>query len=229
MVSGDLATLRSDNVLEAQVIRWFDATALRMRRFFIECRDPVLMKFECVKFSGKVDNVSFVRPMRGGYKVTLKIDGEVIPNLVIPGKLYEELETNKNVTLYGLFKNSRKKEKNDGVLYGMKPEGGERMFATNMRLGVPALLAFYACLAFCVMFVVGWAASLALVAGFSSEYNPGAMMHTTTVFALVEASLAGLFFLWRAWVIFSKTSNPEAWETITPAVLSSRFSKFHKS
>lgn len=187
------------------------------------------MKFECAKFSGKVDNIGFARPMKGGYKLTLKVDGEVIPNLVVPSKFYEELEVGQQVTLFGMFRNSKKKEKNEGVLYGMKAEGGRAKFATDMRLGVPAMLALYACLAFCLMFVVGWAASLALVAGFSSEYNPGAIMNTTTVFALVEASLAGLFFLWRAWVIFSKTSNPEAWETITPAVLSSRFSKFHKS
>lgn len=187
------------------------------------------MRFDCTKFSGKVDNISFARPMRGGYRLTLKIDGEVIPNLVVPSKFYEELEVGQQVTLFGMFRNSKKKEKNEGVLYGMKTEGGRAKFATDMRFGVPAMLTFYACLAFCLMFVVGWAASLALVVGFSSEYNPGAMMHTTTVFALVEASLAGLFFLWRAWVIFSKTSNPDAWETITPAALSSRFSKFHKS
>jgi len=46
--------------------------------------------------------------------------------------------------------------------------------------------------------------------------------------SLVEASIAAAFFLWDTWVIFSATSDPEEWEAIAPATLSSRFSKFHK-
>lgn len=69
------------------------------------------MRFDCTKFSGKVDNISFARPMRGGYRLTLKIDGEVIPNLVVPSKFYEELEVGQQVTLFGMFRNSKKKEK----------------------------------------------------------------------------------------------------------------------
>lgn len=69
------------------------------------------MKFEGAKFSGKVDNIGFARPMRGSYRLTLKIDGEVIPNLVVPGKFYEELEFGQQVTMFGTFRNSKKKEK----------------------------------------------------------------------------------------------------------------------
>ena len=187
------------------------------------------MKFDCAKFSGKIDEVSFVRPIRGGYKLTLKIDGAVIPNLTISNKFYEELEVGESVTLFGMFKNSRKKEKNEGVVYGMQKASGEKMFATHYRFVVPLMVAFYAGIAFCLMFVAGWAASLVLVGLFSSEHDPQSIIYSTTVLALVEAALAASFFLWRAWVIFSSTTNPEAWATIMPATLSSRFSKFHKS
>lgn len=69
------------------------------------------MKFDCVKVSGKLDYVRSVIPTKGGYKAKLSIDGSVIPNLILTNKIYEELEVGQSVMLYGMFKNSSKKEK----------------------------------------------------------------------------------------------------------------------
>lgn len=185
------------------------------------------MKFDCAKISGKIDYVRSVTPMGSGYKATVSVDGAVIPNLQLSNKLFEELEVGEQVTLYGIFRRSSKKEKNDGVLYGLEKQSGEKMFATQYRFQVPLLLAFFAVISFCVVFVVGWFVSVYPVI-YLFDNSDGAFMFNNTAVALVEASIAAGFFLWRAWIMFSATSDPEAWESIAPATLSSRFSKFHK-
>lgn len=184
------------------------------------------MKFDCVKVSGKVDYIRSVNRINGAHKAKVSIDGAVIPNLQVLNKFYEELEVGENVTLYGLFKRSNDKEKNTGILYGLEKQNGEKSFATQYRYQVPIFMTFTAVVAFCLTFVAGWIASIFPVLylyGENSDY-----MYTTTVFAIIEASLVAAFFLWRAWLMFSSTANPESWEIIEPAALSSRFSKFHK-
>lgn len=183
------------------------------------------MKFDCVKFSGKVDYIRSVNPISGGHKIKVSVDGAVIPNLQVSNKLYEELEAGEPATLYGIFNRSKKKEKNHGVLYGLT-QRGEKIFDTSQRLKVPVALAGFAVIAFCLMFVIGWVPSL-FALGLLFGPNPD-VFSNATVLALVEGSLAALFFLWRAKVMLSATANPEGWESIDPATLSSRFSKFHK-
>lgn len=184
------------------------------------------MNFDCVKVSGKVDYVRSVSRMNGAHKAKVSIDGSVIPNLQVSNKFYEELEVGESVTLYGLFKKHNDKEKNTGILYGLATQNGEKSFATQYRYQVPIFMIFSAAIAFCLTFVAGWAASIIPVLylyGEKSDY-----MYTTTVFAVVEAGLVAAFFLWRAWLMVSATSDPESWENIAPATLSSRFSKLHK-
>lgn len=186
------------------------------------------MKFDCVKVSGKLDFIRSVDPMNGGYKVKVSIDDAVIPNLQVSSKLYEELEVGESVTLYGIFKRSGNKEKNVGVLYGLAKQNGEKMLATHYRYQVPMFLVVTAVIAFCLAFVAGWFISIFPVLMLFGKDNPN-FMYTTTVFAVIEAGMVAAFFLWRAWVMFTATSDPEAWESIAPATLSSRFSKLHKS
>ncbi|MBD8617257.1 hypothetical protein IFT69_26510 [Pseudomonas putida] len=184
------------------------------------------MKFDCVKVSGTVDSVRSVYPMNGGYKGTVSIDGSVIPNFAMSSELYEELGVGEKVTLYGIFNNSSKKEKNHGMLYGLEKQGGERMFDTNQRLKVPIAMTGFGVIAFFLMFVVGWFPSLCvlrLIFGLSPD-----IVYNATVLTVVEASLAALFFFWRAWVMLTATANPDAWKTIEPGTLSNRFSKFDK-
>lgn len=185
------------------------------------------MKFDCVKFSGKVDYVRHTDRISGGYKANVSINGAVIPKLQLTNKLYDELEAGENMTLYGVFKNKRKKEENDGFIYGLQKESGEKMFATHYRYQVPIFMAFTAAIAFCLTFVAGWFASIFPVLMLFGKDDPN-YMYNTTVFATIEATMVAAFFLWRAWLMFSVTADPESWETIEPATLSSRFSKFYK-
>jgi len=184
------------------------------------------MKFDCLKFSGKVDYARSVYPMNGSQKSKVSINGAVIPNLQVPNKLYEELEVGETVTLYGIFNHSSKKEKNHGVLYGIERQNGEKMFDTNQRLKVPVAMTGLAAIAFCLTFVVGWVPTL-FALGFLFGPSPD-IFENATVLAIVEGGLAALFLLWRAWVMLSNTANPESWQAIEPAALSTRFSKLHK-
>lgn len=185
------------------------------------------MKFDCVKVSGKVDYVRSAERISGGYRAKVCIDGAVIPKVQLTTKFYEELEVGENVTLYGVFKNKSNKEENGGFIYGLQKESGEKMFATHYRYQVPIFMTFTAAIAFCLTFVAGWFVSIFPVLMLFGKDNPN-FMYTTTVFAVIEAGLVAAFFLWRAWIMFSITADPESWETIEPATLSSRFSKFYK-
>lgn len=185
------------------------------------------MKFDCVKVTGKVDYVRSVTPMNGGYKADVSINGSVIPKLQMTTKLYEELEAGEDVTLYGIFKNEKDKEKNTGVLYGLANQGGNKFFATSMRFSVPLVILITAVIAAAIVFVAGWCASLFLVAWlFGKEFD--GLYTLTTNLAIAEAALVGGFFVWRAWLMLKSTSNPEAWANMDAATLSSRFSKFYK-
>ena len=54
------------------------------------------MKFDCVKFSGKVDYVRHTDRISGGYKANVSINGAVIPKLQLTNKFYEELYAERN-------------------------------------------------------------------------------------------------------------------------------------
>lgn len=184
------------------------------------------MKFDCVKFTGKIEYVRLMNSLSGGQKVKVSLNGSVIPNLQVSNKLYEELADGEVATLYGIFNKSSKKDKNYGVLYGLETQGGVKIFDTQQRFKAPIAFAGFAAIAFCMMFVVGWVPSL-FALGLMFGPNPN-VFYNATVLTTVEASLVALFFLWRARVMLSATKNPESWMAIEPSALSSRFSKLHK-
>lgn len=185
------------------------------------------MKFDCAKISGKIDKIGSVNRTDGGYNASVSIDSQVIPKMQMSRKIYEELNVGESVTLYGLFKNEKNKDKNEGILYGLKKENGEKLFATDLRYKVPMFLVVTAVIAFCFVFVAGWALSVVPV-GYFMGTSGGSIMYNTTVVAVVEASLAAAFFLWRAFVMLQATADPEAWAETKAAVISARFSKFDK-
>lgn len=186
-----------------------------------------MFKFDCVKVSGKLDYVKVKSDHGDSYKSVISMDGQVLPNLTLSKKMYEEIDAGETVTLYGLFKNSANKEKNSGIVYGLQKENGAKTFATHIRFTVPILMVFYAVLAFCVGFPIGWLVSIVPMMSFIGGQHP-MIMEYTSILALLEAVLAALFFLWAGWNMLQKTSDPEAWKVIGPAELSGRFSKLHK-
>ncbi|EKT4456325.1 hypothetical protein QEM35_002489 [Pseudomonas putida] len=184
------------------------------------------MKFDCLKVSGKLDYVRSEVPTKGGYTAKVSIGGAAIPNLEITNKLYEELEVGENVTLYGIFKNGKDKEKNSGILYGLQNQSGDKFFATNLRFSVPMIILVAAIIAAAFTFVVGWFATLLPLAWIYVKAD--GFYSLLTSIAIAEAALVGGFFVRRAWIMLKATSNPESWSMIEPGTLSNRFSKYHK-
>lgn len=181
-----------------------------------------MIKFDCAKVSGKLDYVNVTQRMNKGLKATVSLDGQKIPNLQLETDFYESLNEGESVTLYTIVKNSKHKEKNFGVLYGFENGDGVKKFATNYRWQVPLYLMFYAIVAFAIVFVVGWP-----LTGYLMMYLHLATASVVTTLALIEAGLAGGFFLHAAWRMFNCTSDPQSWMVMEPATLASRFSKLH--
>lgn len=97
------------------------------------------------------------------------------------------------MTLYGVFK-IKEKRRNDGFIYGLQKESGEKMFATHYRYQVPIFMAFTAAIAFCLTFVAGWFASIFPVLMLFGKDDPNYMrVCNTTVFATIEASIVAAF------------------------------------
>jgi len=83
-----------------------------------------------------------------------------------------------------------------------------------------------AVIAFCIVFVIGWVPTL-FALGLLFGPDPD-VFSNATVLAAVEGAFAALFFPVACSGELSATANPEVWESIDPATLSRRFSKFHK-
>lgn len=184
-----------------------------------------MIKFDCAKVSGKLDYVDVTYRMSKGLKATVSLDGHKIPNIQMETEFYEDLNAGDNVTLYTIVKNSKKKEKNFGVLYGFENSKGERSFATKYRWQVPSYLAIYAMIAFAVVFVLGWPATIYL--GYFLGIT-GVGISDITNCAIVEGGLAAAFFLHAAWRMVKYTADPQSWMVMEPAMLASRFSKLYK-
>ena len=177
--------------------------------------------------AGNLDSIKVESDHGDSYKVIISIDGQVLPNLTLSKKMFEDINAGESVTLYGFFKNSSSKEKNSGVIYGMQKGNGNKTFATHIRFTLPLLMMFYAALAFCVVFPLTWLISvIPMMTLIGAQHSTG--LEYTTILALVGAVLAASFFLWVGWNMLRKTSNPDAWKMMGAAELSSRFSKLHK-
>lgn len=184
-----------------------------------------MIKFDCAKVSGKLDYVKVTDRMSKGLKATVSLDGQKIPNIQMETEFYEELNEGDDVTLYAIVKNSKKKEKNFGVLYGFENSKGVREFATKYRWQVSFHLAFYAMIAFAVVFVLGWFANVYIGRFLGIT---GVELSQITKWAVVEGGLAAAFFLHAAWRMVKSTADPQSWMVIEPATLATRFSKLHK-
>ncbi|MBH3382058.1 MULTISPECIES: hypothetical protein [Pseudomonas] len=184
-----------------------------------------MIKFDCAKVSGKLDYVRVTDRMSKGLKATIGLDGQKIPNIQMETEFYEELNEGDDVTLYAIVKNSKTKEKNFGVLYGFENTRGLKSFATKYRWQIPVSLAFYAIIAFAVVFVLGWFANV-LIGRFLGITE--VEFAQITKLAVVEGGLAAAFFLHAAWRMVKCTADPQSWMVMEPARLATRFSKLHK-
>lgn len=180
------------------------------------------------KVSGNIKEPTVRNYDGSGVKAKIELDGQIIPNLSLSNTMYDAVESDQNVTIYGFMRNSKNKTKNQGFVYRIKKDNGETLTWSKLRFLVPLMLVGFAVLAFCLVFVLGWAASIIPVAMMIGNDDTDAVLYYTTVFATIEAVLAALFFVGCGAALFLKTADPESWPAVKPSELSSRFSKVHK-
>ncbi|SNS78044.1 hypothetical protein SAMN05444352_1151, partial [Pseudomonas japonica] len=71
-----------------------------------------MIKFDCRQVTGVIDKPRVTDTEPGAVTARIVIDGEVLPEVLLPGKIYEELEAGERVTLYGIFTKNKDKMKN---------------------------------------------------------------------------------------------------------------------
>lgn len=178
-----------------------------------------------IKVSGKLEDIRVFEHKEGSVRVIMKIDGVLIPNTDIPIKLYEEIEAGKHYDFYCVYKKSRNKLKNTGVIYGFKEEGGRIRSLTKLRLATPVYMMFYGAIWFAVAYVAVFLLALLPVLAHHRQSEVISILHG---YSMMGGAIPGLFFLWCAIDFWRKSANLETWPSVAPSVVIERFSKLHK-
>ena len=64
-----------------------------------------MFKFDCRQVTGVIETLHVSSTEQGTVTAYMVIDGQVLPKVLLPGKIYEELDKGQRVTLYGIFTN----------------------------------------------------------------------------------------------------------------------------
>ena len=122
-----------------------------------------MFKFDCRQVTGVIEKVRVTATEQGTVTAHVTIDGKVLPNLLLPGKIYEEMEPGQRVTLYGFFTKKKNKMENKGTIYAMKDEKGLLIAAKELQFKVPILIMVSAIPLMILTFVIGCFASPYLI------------------------------------------------------------------
>ena len=189
-----------------------------------------MIKTDYLKFSGRLLSIRVVQQTHpDNVHVSMSIDGETIPNLQMPTRIYELVEVGEQYDFYGLFKNSQNKAKNKGFVYAVKSVEGERIEVPSIRYGAQVYTLVAGALAAGIALVVSW---IPLFFGIGyllrKHINMDQLVSVTTYSAFAIAFLVLGFFVVNSLRMFQQTGALDTWASITPANLSSRFSKLHR-
>lgn len=181
---------------------------------------------DCLKVSGNLEDIRVFKKVGDDVEVIMKIDGILVPNIVIPLSLYEEIDQGSYYDFYGVFKKSKDKVKNKGIVCAIKPAGGSIKVVKKLRMTVPIYMAFGAAMWFVLTYVATWLVLIMPIAAKAADI-PAAFAHIHDL-ALLAGMLPVLFFLGCAVSFIRKTGNLETWPSTAPSVVIERFSKLHK-
>lgn len=184
-----------------------------------------MIKFDCRQVTGVIDKVRVTATEQGTVTAHVTIDGQVLPNLLLPGKVYEEMELGQRVTLYGFFTKKKNKMENKATIYAMKGESGLLIAAKELQFKVPILIMVSAIPLMILTFVIGCFASPYLIYLVTGSEDPDYLVPTTFIWAFWEGIAAGVFMLGCAINFIKKSNDLESWSPIGVAELSQRFSK----
>lgn len=192
-----------------------------------------MIKFEYLKFSGRLDDIRVFQSFSDNVQVIVKLDDVLIPNFRMPTKIFEELENGRDYEFYGMVQNSRKKVDNKGFVYAVKPAGGSVIDVPSLKytsqFGIWVNGAIYASVAFLLAWVALFFTLDSIVGGYNSSVSGFARYAgDVTRYSFVLACLVQAFFVGIGINLFYKTTVFETWQPIAPAVLAERFSKLHR-
>lgn len=184
------------------------------------------MFVDCLKMSGNLDDIRVFKEGSDYVEVILKIDGVIVPNIEVPIPLFEELDKGKHYELYGVYKKSKDKRKNKGIIYAIKPQDGSMQAVTKLRFGVPLMMSISAAIAAVFAYILTWVVAILPMAKSAPSVSEAFVeIHHL---ALWIGALPVIFFAFCAWSFLRKTSNLSEWPTTAPSVVVERFSKLHR-
>lgn len=62
-----------------------------------------MIRFDCRQVTGVIEKPRVIATAQGVMTARIVIDGQVLPNVLLPGMIFEEIEAGERVTLYGIF------------------------------------------------------------------------------------------------------------------------------
>lgn len=187
-----------------------------------------MIRFDCRQVTGVIEKPRVIATEQGVMTARIVIDGQVLPNVLLPGMIFEEIEAGERVTLYGLFTKKKDKTANTATIYAMKGENGKLVAARQYQIKVPVMLMVYAVPLMILAFIAGCFLSPYPIHLVSGSVDPDYLVRTTFVWAFWEGILAGLVMVGIAVNWIRMSNDPESWAAIDAASLSQRFSKAFK-
>lgn len=193
-----------------------------------------MIKFEYLKFSGRLDDIRVFQSFSDNVQVILKLDDVLIPNFRMPTRIFEELEKGEHYEFYALVQNSKIKTKNTGVVYAVKSAEGKVIEVSSLRytsqLGIWANGAVISAVAFVVLWIAFFFGLGSVVDGYhySSVNGFAEYAGDVTRCSFIVACLIAAFFVGMGINLFYKTTVLDTWKSISPGRLVERFSKMHR-
>ena len=187
-----------------------------------------MIRFDCRQVTGVIEKPRVIATQQGTVTARIVIDGQVLPNVLLPGKVFEEIEAGERVTLYGIFTKKKDKTENKAIIYAAKGSNGKLVAAKQYRIKVPILIIAAAVPLMVAVVVAGCFISPYPIHLLTGSVDPDYLVPATFKAAAWEGVAAGLFMVGCAINFIMKSSQPESWAVIDAATLSQRFSKAFK-
>lgn len=187
-----------------------------------------MIRFDCRQVTGVIEKPRVIAAEQGTVTARIVIDGQVLPNVLLPGKIFEEIEAGERVTLYGIFTKKKDKTENKAIIYAVKGSSGKLVAAKQYQIKVPVLMLVAAVPLMVAVAVAGCFISPYPIHLITGSVSPSYLVPATFKAAAWEGVAAGAFMVGFAINFIRKSSQPESWAVIDAATLSQRFSKAFK-
>lgn len=132
---------------------------------------------------------------QGAVTARIVIDGQVLPNVLLPGKIFEEIEAGERVTMYGIFTKKKDKTENKAIIYAVKSSSGKLVAAKQYQIKVPVPMLVAAVPLMITVAVAGCFISPYPIHLITGSVNPSYLVPATFKAAAWEGIAAGVFMV----------------------------------